>query len=96
MQTISKDTAIAVLKQDAENIRNLIKVQTPALCVAQCKAFEEVLDTHMFGFSREILYATKLGILSNEEGQEMMNDLEKELNSIYEEIYEAQKERRNA
>ena len=51
-----------------------------SLCISQCKAFEEVVDTQMYGFSRQVTYATRLGILTNDEGHRLLSDLERELN----------------
>lgn len=91
---ISMEFAIEVLYQDAEKIKQLISNQQNHLCIAQCKAFEEVVDTQMYGFSRQVTYAARLGIISNEEGQRILSDLEKELNTVYNEVYDEQKERK--
>ncbi|MDR0921546.1 MAG: YlaN family protein [Lactobacillales bacterium] len=88
MEAISKQEALLVLMEDAENIKNLIKHQKNSLCIAQCKAFEEVVDTQMYGFSRQVTYAIRLKIISEKEGQRILADLEKELNILYMEVYE--------
>ena len=46
---ISKKFAIQLLEDDAERIKMLIRNQK-SLCISQCKAFEEVVDTQMYGF----------------------------------------------
>lgn len=43
--------AIQVLNDEAERIKRLIRNQNNSLCISQCKAFEEVVDTQMYGFS---------------------------------------------
>ena len=84
--------ALSVLNKEANKIRTLINSQRNHLCISQCKAFEEVVDTQMYGFSRQIDFAVKMGILNHDEGQIILADLERELNSVYVEVYETQKE----
>ncbi|SJZ84804.1 Uncharacterized protein YlaN, UPF0358 family [Pilibacter termitis] len=81
-----KTKALELLQADADKIKNLIKQQTYALCIAQCKAFEEVVDTQMYGFSREVMYAVRIGFLTEDEGQEILSGLERELNMLYTEV----------
>ncbi|HGI6465864.1 TPA: DUF1507 family protein, partial [Listeria monocytogenes] len=49
-----------------------------------CPAYEEVLDTQMYGLSREINFATRLGLIEPEEGKKLMSTLEKELSTLHE------------
>ncbi len=93
IEHISKEHAIEVLYEDAERIKQLISNQQNHLCIAQCKAFEEVVDTQMYGFSRQVEYAVKIGIIGDEEGQRFLSDLEKSLNNLYSEVYDEQKEK---
>ena len=65
MENISSDFAIKVLQEDADRIKLLIRNQTNSLCISQCKAFEEVVDTQMYGFSRQVFFAEKVGILNS-------------------------------
>ena len=52
------------LKVDAEKILKLIRVQMDNLTMPQCPLYEEVLDTQMFGLSREIDFAVRLGLVN--------------------------------
>ncbi len=52
-----RERANALLKADADKILKLIKVQMDNLTMPQCPLYEEVLDTQMFGLSREIDFA---------------------------------------
>ena len=88
MQNITNETVLSLLKEDAEKIKSLIKQQSNTFCISQCKAFEEVVDTQMFGLSRQILFAQRLGMLSADEGQLLLTDLERELNQIYSSVYD--------
>lgn len=79
-----REEAVELLKQDAKRILQLIKVQMDNLTLPQCPAYEEVLDTQMYGLSREINFATRLGLIEPEEGKKLMSTLEKELSALHE------------
>lgn len=76
--------AYALLKADADKILKLIQVQMDNLTMPQCPLYEEVLDTHMFGLSREIDFAVRLELIEEEEGKALLDDLERQLNLIHE------------
>lgn len=90
---IAKEEAIEALQQEAVKIRQLITNQQNYQCITQCKAFEEVVDTQMYGFSRQVEYAQKIGVLSREEGSKIMVSLEQELNKVYGQFYDEQKKK---
>ncbi|WP_099223117.1 YlaN family protein [Listeria costaricensis] len=79
-----RDEAVIVLKEDAKRILQLIKVQMDNLTLPQCPAYEEVLDTQMYGLSREINFAVRLGLIEQEEGKKLLQTLEKELSTLHE------------
>ncbi len=89
---VQKQAALDILMADAEKIYNLINSQKQHLCLAQCPAFEEVVDTQMYGFSKEVDYAVKIGVLTDTEGHRVLSDLEKNLNDVYTEMYDEKKE----
>ena len=66
----------------------LIKNQKNSLCISQCKAFEEVVDTQMYGFSQQVGFAVRVGIIDKTEGQLLLSELERELNRLYSEVYQ--------
>lgn len=94
MESVSKDFAIQLLNEDAQRIVMLIRNQKNSLCISQCKAFEEVVDTQMYGFSRQVTYAIRIGILSSNQGHQLLSDLEKQLNQLYSDVYEETQEKR--
>ncbi|EOT43204.1 MULTISPECIES: YlaN family protein [Enterococcus] len=96
MDSISHEFALELLMQDADRIKKLIRNQKNSLCISQCKAFEEVVDTQMYGLSRQVTFAVRLGILKNDEGHQLLSDLERELNRLYTEVYEDQKTNKEA
>ncbi|KAB2337372.1 YlaN family protein [Cytobacillus depressus] len=78
-----KERANALLKADAAKILKLIKVQMDNLTMPQCPLYEEVLDTQMFGLSREIDFAVRLGLIEQKEGKAILAELEKELSILH-------------
>nr|WP_066052817.1 YlaN family protein [Robertmurraya korlensis] len=79
-----KERANALLKADADKILKLIKVQMDNLTMPQCPLYEEVLDTQMFGLSREIDFAVRLGLIEVKEGKAILGELERELSALHE------------
>ncbi|WP_246940340.1 YlaN family protein [Bacillus pinisoli] len=78
-----REKAYELLKADAEKILKLIKVQMDNLTMPQCPLYEEVLDTQMFGLSREIDFAVRLGLVEESLGKELIDKLEKELSILH-------------
>ncbi|HLR07814.1 MAG TPA: YlaN family protein [Bacillota bacterium] len=79
-----REKAYALLKEDADKIQRLIEVQMENLTMPQCPLYEEVLDTHMFGLSREIDFAVRLNLIDEEEGKALLENLERKLNILHE------------
>ncbi|NMD71949.1 YlaN family protein [Bacillus sp. DNRA2] len=79
-----REKANALLKADADKILKLIKVQMDNLTMPQCPLYEEVLDTQMFGLSREIDFAVRLGLVDDKVGKDIIDQLERELSSLHE------------
>lgn len=79
-----REKAYALLMADAEKIIRLIEVQIENLTMPQCPLYEEVLDTQMFGLSREIDFAVRLQLISEKEGKSILENLERKLNMLHE------------
>ncbi len=79
-----REKALKQLQEDADKIAQLIKVQMDHLTMPQCPLYEEVLDTQMYGLSREIDFAVKLGLVEESEGKEILSLLEQEMNTLHE------------
>jgi uncharacterized protein YlaN (UPF0358 family) len=79
-----QEKAHALLKADADKILKLIKVQMDNLTMPQCPLYEEVLDTQMFGLSREIDFAVRLGLIEESDGKVILGQLERELSVLHE------------
>ena len=82
-QASFQEKALEQLQTDAGKIAQLIKVQMDNLTMPQCPLYEEVLDTQMFGLSREIDFAVKVGLIEREQGKDILDALEKELSLLH-------------
>ncbi len=78
------EKALRLLQEDASKIEKLIEVQMENLTTRQCPLYEEVLDTQMYGFSREIDFAVRAGLIAELAGKEIVSRLERNLAMLYE------------
>jgi len=78
------DKALRLLQEDAANIEKLIEIQMANLTTRQCPLYEEVLDTQMYGYSRQVDFAIRTGLVSEAKGKEILNRLERNLAVLYE------------
>lgn len=76
--------AMQLLLEDAKKIETLIQVQMENLATRKCPLYEEVLDTQMYGLSREIDFAVRAGLLDEAEGKDLLARLERNLAQLYE------------
>ncbi|MFD1955096.1 DUF1507 family protein [Paenibacillus thailandensis] len=78
------DKALRLLTDDANKIEKLIEVQMQNLTTRQCPLYEEVLDTQIYGFSREVDFAIRAGLIDEKSGKDMISKLERNLATLYE------------
>ncbi|MND93214.1 hypothetical protein D3C76_153370 [compost metagenome] len=76
--------ALNLLKEDADKIEKLIEVQMENLATRYCPLYEEVLDTQMYGFSRQVDYAIRVGLIQEHAGKQILSKLERNLAVLYE------------
>ena len=76
--------ALSLLQGDADKIEKLIEVQMENLATRKCPLYEEVLDTQMYGFSREVDFAVRAGLIEEAIGKEILSKLERNLAVLYE------------
>ncbi|MNI22534.1 hypothetical protein D3C73_760910 [compost metagenome] len=76
--------ALNLLQEDADKIEKLIEVQMENLTTRQCPLYEEVLDTQMYGLSREIDFAIRAGLVADVAGKQIISKLERNLAHLYE------------
>ena len=88
MSEINQNHALEQLKENANKIYQLINQQKNHLCIAKCPAFEALVDTQMFGLSKQESIAVAIGVVEANEGHQLMADLEYALNEVYSDVYE--------
>lgn len=76
--------ALSLLQEDALKIEKLIEVQMENLATRYCPLYEEVLDTQMFGFSKEVDFAVRAGLVEERVGKQILSELERNLALLYE------------
>jgi uncharacterized protein YlaN (UPF0358 family) len=76
--------SLNLLQEDADKIEKLIEIQMENLTTRKCPLYEEVLDTQMYGLSREIDFAIRAGLVSGEDGKVIISKLERNLALLYE------------
>lgn len=76
--------AITLLEEDANKIEKLIEVQMENLTTRKCPLYEEVLDTQMYGLSREVDFAVRAGLIEDYTGKQILSKLEQNLAKLYE------------
>ncbi|AJY76436.1 YlaN family protein [Paenibacillus beijingensis] len=76
--------ALQLLQEDANKIEKLIEVQMENLATRKCPLYEEVLDTQMYGLSREVDFAVRAGLVMESTGREIVSRLERNLAQLYE------------
>lgn len=75
--------SLSLLQEDADKIEKLIEIQMENLTTRKCPLYEEVLDTQMYGLSREIDFAIRAGLVGEEDGKAILSKLERNLADLY-------------
>ncbi|GAC41640.1 YlaN family protein [Paenibacillus popilliae] len=83
------DRALTLLEADAHQIEKLIQVQMENLATRYCPLYEEVLDTQMYGFSRQVDFAIRAGLVEESVGKQLVSKLERNLATLYEALNKA-------
>ncbi|RKN86666.1 YlaN family protein [Paenibacillus ginsengarvi] len=84
--------ALTLLQEDADNIEKLIQIQMESLTNRRCPLYEEVLDTQMYGLSREIDFAVRAGLITEDAGKNILSELERKLAQLYEALAKSRNE----
>jgi uncharacterized protein YlaN (UPF0358 family) len=79
-----KQKSLNLLQEDAERIEKLIEIQMENLTTRKCPLYEEVLDTQMYGLSRQVDFAIRAGLVVEEDGKQIMSRLERNLAILFE------------
>ncbi len=57
-----------------EDFKTYYRCKWTILQCRKCPLYEEVLDTQMFGLSREVDFAVRLGLIAEEQGKAMLDE----------------------
>ncbi|MFB6365113.1 Uncharacterized protein YlaN, UPF0358 family [Paenibacillus tianmuensis] len=76
--------ALHLLQEDADKIEKLIEVQMENLTTRKCPLYEEVLDTQVYGLSREIDFAIRAELVTETAGKQILMKLERNMAQLYE------------
>lgn len=82
--------ALQILDEDAHRIETLIQVQMEHVTTRKCPLYEEVLDTQLYGFSRAVDFAVRIGLLDAHIGKERVMRLERTLIAMHQAMERAQ------
>jgi len=86
------DKVLALIEDDAHKIEKLIQVQMENLEMRYCPLYEEVLDTQMYGFSRQVDFAIRAGLVEESIGRFIVGKLERNLATLYEALNKTEKQ----
>ncbi|HHW39261.1 MAG TPA: DUF1507 family protein [Bacillales bacterium] len=79
------DNAIELLRREIENICNMVKCytsKTSTSFVIDQKSIDEIVDTHVFGFSKSIRFAIIMNMISEKQGNCLKKELESKLEAL--------------
>lgn len=79
-----RQKSLNLLQEDAERIEKLIEIQMENLTTRKCPLYEEVLDTQMYGLSRQVDFAIRAGLVVEEDGKLIISRLERNLAVLFE------------
>lgn len=82
------DSATQLLLDESDKILHILKNQE-ANCIP-CPIFEEIMDTKLFGFSQKVNFAIDLGVIEEDFGQELLINLERSMNEVYDRFSDKQ------
>lgn len=92
MENLKQKNGLEILKADADKIRQDLAGQFGDLCLMQCPIVEEIIDTQMLVFTKEVDFAKRCGLITEQAAAELVNDLSIEIEDLYQAITQNQAE----
>lgn len=77
-------TAIQLLYDEADSIMQILNNQE-TLCLS-CPIVEEIIDTKMYGFSEKVNFAIELGVVDDQQGNQLLSKLERDIRVLYDKL----------
>ncbi|MFD1671178.1 DUF1507 family protein [Agrilactobacillus yilanensis] len=90
MDNLKQKNGLEILKADGEKIRQDLTGQFGDLCLMQCPIVEEIIDTQMLVYSKEVDFAKRCGLISEQVATDLVNELSVEIEDLYQAITQNQ------
>lgn len=71
------------IKKDVKKIEKLLEMQQAMKEHRNCPLYQDVIDTQIFGLSKEIELSIEIGALTVEEGKKILENLENKSTEFY-------------
>lgn len=76
------------INKDIKKIEDLIEAQLSLKKYRDCPLYEDVIDTHIFGISKELELAVEVGFITEEDSRIILENLEDKINYMYSSVEE--------
>ncbi|MBU0278278.1 MULTISPECIES: DUF1507 family protein [unclassified Gemella] len=83
MDNILKIKVINKIRQDIKKVEELIEAQLSVKKYRECPLYQDVIDTQIYGISKELELAVEIGFVTKSYSKEVLEDLENKLNNLY-------------
>lgn len=72
--------------KDVKKIEELIELQLSQKKYRECPLYQDVIDTQIFGISKELELALEVGLISEDYSKEILEGIEQKMSLIYAKI----------
>lgn len=90
MNDILKVKVKSKINKDVKKIEDLIESQLSIKKYRECPLYEDVIDTHIFGISKQLELAVEVGAVSEEYSKNIIENLENKIRHMYNSIEKKQ------
>ena len=80
------------IEEDVVKIEEMINACVSVKGQRKCPLYQDVIDTQIYGLTKEINLAVEIGCISQEAGRIILADLENKASEMYSNIVEESKE----
>lgn len=71
------------IEQDIKKIEELIVAQLSVKKYRECPLYQDVIDTQIFGISKELELAEEIGLVTTDYKKNILEDIENKLTDMY-------------
>ena len=79
------------IEEDVVKIEEMINACVSVKGQRKCPLYQDVIDTHIYGLTKEINLAVEIGCISQEAGRIILADLENKASEMYSNLAEESK-----